>query len=79
MPKTKLTPVIRKGQFVYAGSKATGKQHEWLCIPLTPASRKAMVDAIQESYRGVQSDAVIDWAIAALAALEAMAKEKPCT
>lgn len=74
----KIKPKILKGQFVFTGSKLSGKEHEWLCIPLTPASRKAMINAmrqgIAEERHNNDEYALLDLAKAALSALEAMAK-----
>lgn len=49
----------------------------YLCLPLTPASRKAMIEAMADGIANMETQSglsVTDLAEAALAALEAMAK-----
>jgi hypothetical protein len=78
MPKNKLKPVIRYSQYEMGGHelKYPGST-KYLCIPLTPASRKLMVAAMVETieYSVWDNPSYVKTAKYALAALEAMAKQ----
>lgn len=80
--KTKLKPVIRYNRSKTDGlfeSQYASNNVPFLCLPLTPTSRKAMVEAMRESISDKYTDSLIPYTMeslaeAALAALEGMAK-----
>lgn len=84
---TKLKPVIRYGDLVESGRMRLShvqlpEDIEYLCLPLHPAARKAMIEAMCENISDKYTDSLIphtmqSLAEAAIAALQGMAKEKP--
>jgi len=52
MPKNKLKPVIRYSRYELAGYDNYRGATKYLCIPLTQASRKVMIEAIKNALLG---------------------------
>jgi len=91
MPKNKLKPVIRYSRYELAGYDNYRGATKYLCLPLTPASRKVMIDAIAQAMRDSNGtpEALTEWkrnpqlvpmgvyAEAALSALEKLGDGKP--